>query len=105
MHDEREYERVTPRTIVVGSSAGGLDSLTALLGAVPARTGWCFVIAQHVAPTNRSMLVDLLQRITPMRVVEASDGARLEPDVVFVAPPGSDVVVRDDAVGLTAADG
>ncbi|BBY27408.1 EAL domain-containing protein [Mycolicibacterium sediminis] len=100
-----EFDGVTPRTIVVGSSAGGLDSLTALLRAVPARTGWCFVVAQHLGPTDRSMLVDLLQRITPLRVVEATDGARLEPEVVFVAPPGTDVVVSDTTVGLSKADG
>lgn len=98
-------ERVPPRTIVVGSSAGGLNPLTALLGAVPDRTGWCFVIAQHVGPTDRSMLVDLLQRITPMRVVEARDGSILEPEVVFVAPPGADIVVNDRTVGLMSADG
>ena len=65
------------RVIVVGSSAGGLDALTKLLGAVRAGLGWRFVIAQHLSPTDQSALVALLGRITVLRVLEAADGAEL----------------------------
>lgn len=92
------------RVIVVGSSAGGLDALTRLLGAVHAGSGWCFVIAQHLSPTDQSALVALLGRITVLRVVEAADGARLESDVAFVAPPGADIVINSTTLALVEPD-
>lgn len=92
------------RVIVVGSSAGGLDALTKLLGAVRAGLGWCFVIAQHLSPTDQSALVALLGRITVLRVVQATDGAELESDVVFVAPPSVDVVVTATTLCLVEPD-
>ncbi|MGB8406572.1 MAG: EAL domain-containing protein [Mycobacterium sp.] len=92
------------RVIAVGSSAGGLDALTKLLGAVDAGLGWCFVLAQHLSPTDQSALVSLLGRITALRVVEATDGAELESDVVFVAPPGVDIVVSGTTLGLVEPD-
>ncbi|MEI7715345.1 MAG: chemotaxis protein CheB [Mycobacterium sp.] len=92
------------RVIVVGSSAGGLDALTKLLGAVRAGLGWRFVIAQHLSPTDQSALVALLGRITVLRVLEAADGAELEPDTVFVAPPAVDIVVNEATLSLAQPD-
>ncbi|OZC53352.1 PAS domain S-box protein [Rhodococcus sp. RS1C4] len=81
------------RVIVVGSSAGGLEALTSMLGAVEVGLGWCVVVAQHMAPTESSGLAHLLDRTTDMQVVEAADGDRLRADTVFVAPPGHDISV------------
>ncbi|MDR3659057.1 MAG: chemotaxis protein CheB, partial [Mycobacterium sp.] len=92
------------RVIAVGSSAGGLDALTKLLGAVRIGCGWCFVIAQHLSPNDQSALVSLLGRITALRVVEAADGVELEPDVVYVAPPGVDIVLNGTTLGLVEPD-
>nr|WP_242456330.1 EAL domain-containing protein [Mycolicibacterium sp. P1-18] len=92
------------RVIVVGSSAGGLDALTRLLGAVHAGSGWCFVVAQHLSPTDQSALVALLGRITVLRVVEAADGVQLESDVAFVAPPGTDIVINGMNLALVEPD-
>jgi two-component system CheB/CheR fusion protein len=57
-----------------------------------------------MSPTDQSALVALLGRITVLRVLEATDGAALEPDTVFVAPPGVDVVVTGTALGLVQPD-
>lgn len=97
------------RVIVVGSSAGGLDALKQLLGAAHPGLGWCFVIAQHLAPDDTSALASLLTRSTSLRVVEATDGLALGPDMVFVTPPRTDITVSATAsnaitVNLVAPD-
>ena len=85
------------RVIVVGSSAGGLDALKQLLGAAHPGLRWCFVIAQHLAPDDTSALASLLTRSTSLRVVEATDGLALGPDMVFVTPPRTDITVSATA--------
>ncbi|MGH3582648.1 MAG: chemotaxis protein CheB, partial [Mycobacterium sp.] len=97
-------ERGGVRTIVVGSSAGGLDALTRLLGAVRPGLGWCLVIAQHLSPNDPSALVSLLGRVSALPVVEATDGAGLEPDLVLVTPPGIDIVVNSTTLNLVEPD-
>lgn len=88
------------RVVGVGSSAGGLDAVARLLSGAPAAASWCFVVAQHRAPNQDSALVELLSHHTTMAVVAAVDGAKLEPGVVYVGPPGSDIVVAKDSIRL-----
>src|SRR5688572_30517336 len=46
--------------IGVGASAGGLEALELFLGRVPAKCGAAFVVVQHLDPTHKGMLVELL---------------------------------------------
>ncbi|OZC62593.1 hypothetical protein CH306_04795 [Rhodococcus sp. 15-725-2-2b] len=88
------------RVVGVGSSAGGLDAVARFLSGAPAAAPWCFVVAQHRAPNQDSALVELLSHHTTMAVVAAVEGAKLEPGVVYVGPPGSDIVVAKDSIRL-----
>ncbi len=72
----------------VGASAGGLEALEALFGEMPADTGMAFVVVTHQHPGRTSMLSDLLQKITLLKVVEANDGVKVEPNHVYVSQPG-----------------
>jgi two-component system CheB/CheR fusion protein len=71
----------------VGASAGGLEPLETFLGRLP-RTGMAFVVIQHLAPGKESHLPQILSRSTRLPVVQASDGLMVEPDHVYVIPPG-----------------
>ena len=85
----------------VGASAGGLNSLSKLLDALPADTGMAFVVIQHLDPMHKSMMADLLAGHTAMRVLEAVDGAPIEPDHVYIIPPGVYLSIRERALRLT----
>ena len=80
----------------IGSSAGGLEALQELLGSLTRGGGTAYVIAQHLSPEHRSLIVDLLSGSTPLTVVTAVDGASLEPDVIAIGPPHADVTVVDN---------
>ena len=71
----------------VGASAGGLEALETFLGRVP-RTGMAFVVIQHLAPGKESHLSEILARSTRLPVTQATDGVVVEPDHVYVIPPG-----------------
>ncbi|QYE33496.1 response regulator (plasmid) [Polymorphobacter sp. PAMC 29334] len=79
--------------VAVGASAGGLDACTRLVEAVPDGTGMAFVVVQHLEPTHKSMMVDLLGSHTAMTVVEAVDGMRVERDHIYLIPPGTYLAV------------
>ena len=82
--------------MAVGASAGGLEALQEFLGAIEAPVHAAIVIAQHLAPDHRSLIVELLSRATLLSVVEAEDGAQLVTGTVFVAPPNRDVTIAGD---------
>jgi two-component system CheB/CheR fusion protein len=89
------------RVVCVGSSAGGLEALTELLRSMTPDLPFAVVVGQHLSPTHDSPLAGLLARATTLPVRFASDGAVLEPGVVLVAPPDTDVTVGSDAVRVT----
>ncbi|HEY2036626.1 MAG TPA: chemotaxis protein CheB, partial [Steroidobacteraceae bacterium] len=90
-----------PTAIVgVGASAGGIEAFTTMLKALPAETGLAFVFVQHLAPTHISMLAEILQRATRMRVLEVKDEPQIERNCVYVIPPGQVMTITDDHLAL-----
>jgi two-component system CheB/CheR fusion protein len=90
-----ESPEAPPRFPIVGigASAGGLEALEQFLRHVPSKSGMAYVIIQHLDPTHRGAMVELLQRASPMRVVEVVDRMLVEPDVVYVIPPNADMSI------------
>ena len=52
-----------------------------------------FVVVQHLDPTHAGMLPELLQRVTPMPVVQVTETVAVRPDTVYVIPPGHDLAL------------
>lgn len=55
---------------------------------MPTDTGMAFVVITHQHPGHTSLLPELLGKITPIKVLQASDGLKVEPNRVYVSPPG-----------------
>jgi two-component system, chemotaxis family, CheB/CheR fusion protein len=85
-------------TVAIGASAGGVEALARLFSVMPADTGCAFVVALHLAPDRVSMLTPLIQRSTRMPVLEAKGGQAIEPDHVYVVPPGQFIEVRHGTI-------
>jgi two-component system, chemotaxis family, CheB/CheR fusion protein len=77
----------------IGASAGGLEALEQFLGRVPANSGMAFVIVQHLDPTRKGLMPELLQRASKMKVVQVKDCTRVQPDFVYVIPPNKDMSI------------
>jgi len=88
------------RVVGLGASAGGLEPLEQFLAQVPAASGMAFLVVQHLDPTHKTLLVELLQRATAMPVLEAVDAQRIEPDAVYVIPPAMELTVLGGALHL-----
>jgi len=83
----------TTQIVGLGASAGGLEALEQFLASVPVGSGLAYIVVQHLDPTHKAMLVELLQRATVMPVRVATESLRVEPDVVYVIPPNSELSV------------
>jgi two-component system CheB/CheR fusion protein len=86
--------KLKPTVVAVGSSAGGLEALRALLHRLPRSGQFSYVIAQHLSPTHLSMLTTLLSRETSLPVHQVEDGMSVEPATIYVTPPNADVVYQ-----------
>lgn len=79
------------RVVGIGASAGGLEAFRELLHALPVDSGLAFVIVQHLARDQESMLPDILSRSTAMPVVEIVDATIILANHVYVMSPNTDV--------------
>ncbi len=78
----------------IGASAGGLEALRKLFGLMPVDVGVAFVVVQHLDPERPSMLTSVLEGITRLPVVEATNGMPAKPSRVHVIPSDSDISIE-----------
>ncbi len=71
----------------IGASAGGLEVLEQFFSNMPENSGMAFIVIQHLDPTQKGMLPELLQRVTGMKVLQVVDRMTVKPDCVYVIPP------------------
>lgn len=86
----------------IGASAGGLEALEQFLKNVPERSGMAFVIVQHLDPTRKGIMPELLQRATGMKVVQVRDRTTVRRDGVYVIPPNRDMSILRGVLHLLA---
>ncbi len=84
----------------IGASAGGLEALEQFLRHVPEGSGIAFVIVQHLDPTHKGIMPELLQRATGMAVFQVRDRMRVRPDCVYVIPPNKDMSILHGVLHL-----
>jgi two-component system, chemotaxis family, protein-glutamate methylesterase/glutaminase len=75
------------RIIAVGESAGGFHSLCELLAPLPENLSSAILVVQHLSPSHKSFMADLLLHKTAMMVRQAQDGEAICDGVVYIAPP------------------
>jgi len=88
----------------IGASAGGFEPLERFFSALPADTGAAYVVVQHLSPDFKSLMRDLLERHTQMRVFQVEDGMECQPDCVYLIPPKKNMVLRDGCLRLHDQD-
>jgi two-component system, chemotaxis family, CheB/CheR fusion protein len=98
-------EEPRSQLVVVGSSAGGIDALSTLVGTLPADFPAPIVIAQHLDRRRISHLGEILQRHSPLPVRTVEEQEPLEAGVIYVVPANRDVEITDHEVRVHAAGG
>jgi len=98
----RQTNAILPEFPIVGigASAGGLEALEQFFGNMPRETGMAFVVIQHLDPNHVGIMPELLQRITPMKVFQASDRLKVKANSVYVIPPNKSMSLLNGALHL-----
>ena len=91
---------MTMAIVGIGASAGGLEAVAELLGALPAATGMAYIVVQHLDPKHESLLPEILAKKTAMPVSAAHSGQIVLPDHVYVIPPDVTLTVHGGRIGL-----
>ena len=89
------------RVVGIGASAGGLEAVSELLGALPVGTGIAYIVVQHLDPHHQSLLPEILAKTTAVPVTLALDGEVVRPDHVYIIPPNATLTVADQRFHLT----
>jgi two-component system chemotaxis response regulator CheB len=82
--------------VAVATSAGGLHALTDILTTLPADFPVPMVVVQHLDPRHRSLMAEILGRVTALTIKQAEEGDRLAPRTVYIAPPDRHLLVNPD---------
>lgn len=78
-----------------GASAGGLQAFREVLENLDPNTGMSFVLVTHLAPDQKSFLLEIVERYTNMPVSSIVDGQRPEPNHLYVLLPNQSLTLRD----------
>lgn len=93
---QRSFSLVPPRIVAIGTSTGGPDALTTVLGAA---SSWSnrvpIVVAQHMPPIFTGILAERLARATGREAKEGSQGEPLIGGKIYVAPGNHHMTVVD----------
>jgi two-component system chemotaxis response regulator CheB len=84
--------------IVLGASAGGVAALQRLCASLPADLPAAIFIVQHVSPSARSMLPELLSRAGPLPARSPADGDPIKSGNIYVAAPDFHMLLRSDRI-------
>jgi two-component system, chemotaxis family, CheB/CheR fusion protein len=85
----------------IGASAGGLEAFTQFLSHLPIDTGMAFVLVQHLDPSQKSLLSEILARTTQMPVHEVQEGIVVEPNQIYVIPSNTVMTILQGVLHLT----
>jgi len=88
----------------IGASAGGLEALEEFFKNMPVDCGIAFVVVQHLDPTRKAMMAELLQKSTTMPVIEIKDRMQVESNHIYVIPPNHDLSILHGVLHLLEMD-
>lgn len=86
--------------VAIGASAGGLDALERFFDELPVDIGAAIVVIQHLSPDHKSMMDNLLSRHTSMPVSMAENGLLVQPNHVYLIPPGKNMTLAGSHLRL-----
>lgn len=80
--------------IVIGASAGGIEALQSLLGALPPDIPAAVLVVLHTSGRSGSLLPQIMQRATRLKASHPEDKTPVEHGHVYIAPPDYHMLVQ-----------
>jgi two-component system, chemotaxis family, protein-glutamate methylesterase/glutaminase len=90
--------------VAVAASAGGLNAVSEILSTLPAKFSAAIAIVQHLSARYPSVMAEILNRKTVLKVKQAEEGDNLAPGTVYISPPDRHLLVNDGTISLSYAE-
>ena len=86
--------------VVVGASAGGVETLIKLVEKLPADLPASVFVVLHIPPQNPSLMPEILSRSGRLKAVHPRDGEAIQQGCIYVAPPDLHLLVEQEHIHL-----
>ena len=87
--------------VVVGASAGGVETLAELVSGLPEEFPAAIFVVLHLLPTAHSVLPEILDRSGTLPAAAAVDDEDIDRGRIYVAPPDRHLLLGPGRVSLT----
>lgn len=96
----------SPCIAAIGASAGGLEALQKLVSHLPASIkNIGIVVAQHMSPNYKSMLVQSLSTHTSFKVEEVRNTVQVSAGTIYITPPDREITIKKGKLFLAKSIG
>lgn len=86
--------------VVVGASAGGVETLVKLVEKLPADLPASVFVVLHIPAQNPSLMPEILSRSGRLKAVHPRDGEAIQQGCIYIAPPDLHLLVEQGHVHL-----
>jgi two-component system, chemotaxis family, protein-glutamate methylesterase/glutaminase len=97
---QAEFALANRDILAIGTSAGGVGALRFLASRLPRDLPASVLVVLHLPSQFRSSLDQILSQSGPLPATFGEDGTRLEKGHVYLAPPGSHLLLEGDRLRL-----
>ena len=87
--------------VVIGSSMGGIEALSSLVGQLPADLPAAVLVVQHTSAESPGLLGEILDQRGALPAILAQDGMPIECGRIYVAPPNRHMLATVDGIRIT----
>ena len=87
--------------IVIGASAGGIEALRGLVAGLPADLAASVFVVLHTSADSPGLLAEILARAGALPALNATEGERIRPGQIYVAPPDHHLLIEPGVVRVT----
>lgn len=82
--------------VVIGTSAGGLYVMIRILKLLPRSFTIPIIVVQHRSRDERTLLEEVLQQKSDLRIKQADEKELIQPGTVYIAPPDYHLLIEND---------
>jgi two-component system chemotaxis response regulator CheB len=87
--------------IVIGTSAGGMETLIELFSRLPKKLAASIFVVCHISPYSSGVLPKVISRAGSLPAAHPTDREPIKPGQVYVAPPDHHLLIEDSVVRVT----
>lgn len=90
--------------IVIGVSAGGMNTLPIIVNQLPADFPLPIAVIQHLHPHQSSFYLEYYSNYSKLKVIEALDKQTIKPGNIYFSPPDYHLLVENSSYFSLSAD-